>query len=400
LDNARFQNFKRFLLRAKGRLLQNYHSNFNLVKTRIIYIVLAFRTHKYKTLSSQDGCVSRSVSCEYNVYLFYTVVVWKAFVVEIMEGRSCLEEVCDVAFVPFFAETTSSDYKISKTGKSIRTFTRAITGVKHGNAAANELFADNLWPGCFVLADYLSEHPDLAANRSVLELGAGCALPSAVAAALGASVVVITDYPEESVLENIQHVVNSNSLTNCVVIGHQWGEGVERLLDALSVNSLCTGSSSTSSPAPVPHHACLSRIVVVEDNSVQSSLSMAASSEQIVASRAVPENTSIPQACPKFDLILLAEPLWKDTYSQHDNLLRSVASSLSSTGKAVLAFAHRPTESHTKEHDLEFLTIAASKYRLNHTHVGVFNKYKDVYEDVQEKESVVGVDVHLYILYF
>jgi len=49
------------------------------------------------------------------------------------------------------------------------------------------------WPTAPLMAKYLCEHPDLIAGRCVLELGAGPGLVGAVAAALGACRMVLTD---------------------------------------------------------------------------------------------------------------------------------------------------------------------------------------------------------------
>jgi nicotinamide N-methyltransferase len=43
-----------------------------------------------------------------------------------------------------------------------------------------------------------------------LELGAGAALPSLIAAANGASKTVVTDYPDQELIENIEYNVKSN----------------------------------------------------------------------------------------------------------------------------------------------------------------------------------------------
>ena len=101
---------------------------------------------------------------------------------------------------------------------------------------------------------------------------------------------------------------------------------------------------------------------------------------------------------PGFDLILLAEPLWKDTYPQHRQLLHSVRACLKKQSKpqlssshpqcrqrcgpcALVAFAHRPTSvtstangarkeehpesAHTAAHDLEFFSMAREEFGLS-----------------------------------
>ena len=80
------------------------------------------------------------------------------------------------------------------------------------------LFADEIWPGAVKCADFLRKHPNICKNKYVLELGAGAALPSLVSLALGASRVVITDFPNESILDNIKRMVTQNKFT--YLLGH------------------------------------------------------------------------------------------------------------------------------------------------------------------------------------
>lgn len=49
----------------------------------------------------------------------------------------------------------------------------------------------------------------------MLELGAGGGLPSLVCAMTGASKVVVTDYPDADLIENLRYnIAHCNSLTN------------------------------------------------------------------------------------------------------------------------------------------------------------------------------------------
>lgn len=70
----------------------------------------------------------------------------------------------------------------------------------------------------------------------MLELGAGAGIPSLVAAILGAQHVVVTDYPDVDLVENIQwNVDNCDAMsvaqrTAIAVEGHAFGAPVESLL--------------------------------------------------------------------------------------------------------------------------------------------------------------------------
>lgn len=160
---------------------------------------------------------------------------------------------------------------------------------------------DNIWPGSRVLADFLSENSSLFTDKTVLELGAGAALPSLVALRLGARNTVITDFPDESILANIRHELQANHMTRSAglsshVNGFQWGGDIRP---------------------------------IIELNNGQ-----------------------------LFDVILLAEVLWKDTYSLHSKLVDSISSFLEPCGGIVLlTVVHRLVEGlHSAAHDLEFLT--------------------------------------------
>lgn len=241
----------------------------------------------------------------------------------------------DVCCAPLFGDTTISTYFISGANRTVTCKTRSISHVSQTDDGSCGLFADNLWPGSFVLADFLSKNTELCKNKYVLELGAGSALPSLVAAVLGAQTVVVTDYPEDTVIENISQVIHMNKISNTVVIPYRWGDSVAPLLE-------CTESKQ------------------------------------------------------QFDLILLAELLWKDTYPLHDLLLQSISQCLDKEhGIGIMTFVHRPTDTHTPANDLEFFENATRKYGLLYKRVGSCSKYYDVFE-----EEHVPAEVHIYGLYF
>lgn len=244
------------------------------------------------------------------------------------------EEECDVQFTPLFANTTTSQYRIKNTTRTVTCKTRNVSSVLSVDTAANGLFADNLWPGCFVMADFLANNTFVCQGKTVLELGAGCGLPSVVAGVLGARAVVVTDYPEQSVIENIEEVVRINRVEQAVVRPHLWGDSVAEL--------------------------------------------------------------SAHMKDSFFDVLLLAEVLWKDTYCLHDLLLQSVSQTLDRAhGVAIMTFVHRETESHKAANDLEFFALALEKYGIRSKCLGQCFDYKDVFE-----ESDTNAAVNVYILYF
>jgi len=66
----------------------------------------------------------------------------------------------------------------------------------------------SVWNAGVCLAHYIDSHKDLVEDKYVLELGAGAGLPSFSCILNGVKHVVITDYPEENLISNIQSNVN------------------------------------------------------------------------------------------------------------------------------------------------------------------------------------------------
>ena len=71
----------------------------------------------------------------------------------------------------------------------------------------------------------------------VIELGAGCALPSLLLATVAEppSLVVVTDYPDDIILGNLQGNVKRNFEhytygCNVLCFGYEWGKDVGALL--------------------------------------------------------------------------------------------------------------------------------------------------------------------------
>lgn len=187
------------------------------------------------------------------------------------------------------------------------------------------LYANYIWPGSIVLADYLVSHPEVVKDRAVLELGAGTALPSLTSCRLGSKLVMATDFPDPIILENMRHLKELNQCSNLVVQPHKWGE-------------VDTNSNDTQS------------LLLANDGQ-------------------------------GYDVILLAEVLWKDTYALHRSLLASVNRFLRRPdGIVLLAVAHRPTDDHEPHHDLEFIALAKELYKLDAALLVRCDRYRDAIE--------------------
>ncbi|MCJ1234998.1 nicotinamide n-methyltransferase [Varicellaria rhodocarpa] len=93
----------------------------------------------------------------------------------------------------------------------------------------NPLWGHLLWNAGQVISEYLQHHADLlVVGKNILELGAGAGLPGIVCASLGAKKVVVTDYPDQDLIDNIQYNIDHYELahshgTDISVEGYLWG---------------------------------------------------------------------------------------------------------------------------------------------------------------------------------
>lgn len=100
------------------------------------------------------------------------------------------------------------------------------------------LWGHYLWNAAKVFANYLDADKDLVRKKTVVELGAAGALPSLVSICNGAKRVVITDYPDPDLVDNIRKNVELNYPQNSYehtavarVEGFKWGYEIDRILE-------------------------------------------------------------------------------------------------------------------------------------------------------------------------
>jgi len=110
---------------------------------------------------------------------------------------------------------------------------------------ANTLLADHLFSPSLLLAERIKRGLIPLAGKSVIELGAGCALPSLLSTTLEPppSIVTITDYPDDTIMNNLKANVSRNTnlvSSSCKVHceGYEWGKDVRPLLDILDPDAL------------------------------------------------------------------------------------------------------------------------------------------------------------------
>ncbi|KAF1786183.1 S-adenosyl-L-methionine-dependent methyltransferase [Phytophthora cactorum] len=101
------------------------------------------------------------------------------------------------------------------------------------------LFACAVWNGARFIAMHFAKHPELVERLSLVEFGAASALPSLVGLHFGAKVAVMTDYPNDLLLKNIEANIQRNERLlgsgRREVRGHLWGSDTTGLLKFLVV---------------------------------------------------------------------------------------------------------------------------------------------------------------------
>ncbi|KAG8947480.1 hypothetical protein FRC04_010661 [Tulasnella sp. 424] len=109
---------------------------------------------------------------------------------------------------------------------------------KEGKAAT--LLADQLFSPALLLAESIERRTVSVAGKTMVELGAGTALPSLLAATGkgdgSPTLVTITDYPDALLMENLSMNVKGNQsgfLDGCRVecVGYEWGKDVTHLFN-------------------------------------------------------------------------------------------------------------------------------------------------------------------------
>ena len=254
---------------------------------------------------------------------------------------------------------------------------RAPTRVQCSKASSDSkeeqqqpLYADAVWPGSLVLAEYLASALEDQINRgsssnsrslegsravSVLEMGAGeAALPSLVAIKVLADSdfkVVITDFPKESIFDNISDVLNANSMNH----------------NTIGIISSDDDNNKGLDSAPV----------------VVTRLEW--------GNRADEERVMRVNSGLQFDIILQAECLWADTYCLHRKLLQSTRALLKSTGSAFVSYADRDAAAFSAvERNAEFFKTARDEFGLESQLILTSCQYCD-----NDDSSQVRIEVKL-----
>jgi nicotinamide N-methyltransferase len=90
----------------------------------------------------------------------------------------------------------------------------------------------HLWNAGRTTSTYLEQHAETLVNgKTVLELGAGAGLPALVCALNGAKRVVVTDYPDAELIDNLRYNIDHCKLLSAppsiVAEGYLWGAPIQ-----------------------------------------------------------------------------------------------------------------------------------------------------------------------------
>ncbi|KAI9848653.1 MAG: nicotinamide n-methyltransferase [Thelocarpon superellum] len=108
----------------------------------------------------------------------------------------------------------------------------------------NPLWGHLLWNAGQVMAEYLERRAEaLVHGRDVLELGAGAGLPGLVCSLHSAAHVVVTDYPDADLIDNLRY--NIDQIQHGREISHMHAEGYLWGSDTQAVSSHLGRSDAT-----------------------------------------------------------------------------------------------------------------------------------------------------------
>ena len=101
------------------------------------------------------------------------------------------------------------------------------------------LFAHRVWSGSKLLAYFIARNRHYVEHKRTIEFGAGTGLPSLMALACQSRYSILTDYPDDDVIQSIRETVGLNwdvcrdPRNRVSVVGHKWGSSVESIQGAV-----------------------------------------------------------------------------------------------------------------------------------------------------------------------
>jgi len=147
------------------------------------------------------------------------------------DGRLSLDGLFPEPLRPPTPPPTLATYTRDRPGIPVEDWSR----IEISLVGSHPLWGHHLWNASRAFASYLDSNDSLCRGRYVLELGAGGGLPGIVAAKKNAAVTVLTDYPDQALLNNLHLNVAANiqeqtDRAQVYVEGYIWGRSVDPLL--------------------------------------------------------------------------------------------------------------------------------------------------------------------------
>lgn len=181
----------------------------------------------------------------------------------------------------------------------------------------NPLWGHRLWNAGRVISTYLESQASLIKGKTVLELGAGACLPSLVCAIFGAKTVVVTDFPDPDLIENIRYNIEHSQ--DPIIVGNE--------IDIKSV-ATAEGYLWGANPAHLIAH--------IAPNSSA--------------------DTATAEGSLGFDILILADLLFN--HSEHTKLISTVQQTLSRSPSSKAFVFFTPYRPWLLEKDLAFFDLA------------------------------------------
>ncbi|EME88285.1 uncharacterized protein MYCFIDRAFT_126160 [Pseudocercospora fijiensis CIRAD86] len=127
-------------------------------------------------------------------------------------------------------------YQPEKSPTVVQHTTISGQNLKLNLIGSSPLWGHLLWQGGRTVADFLENNQnEYIKSKTVLEFGAGAGLPSLICAINGARQVVVTDYPEQDLIDNLRRNISDCHLltdpSNIAAEGFLWG-GDDTILKA------------------------------------------------------------------------------------------------------------------------------------------------------------------------
>jgi predicted nicotinamide N-methyase len=277
------------------------------------------------------------------------------------------EEAVSVNVLPLFSNigaepTTSGCYRYSYTndnGDQEEGVIKGLLLLAPDKQVKSTLFAEVVWPGSILAAEWLCDNIAMVQGARCLEVGCGQhALPSLMCYKLGAQMVVASDHPHSGVCEVLPSILIANNIPypnpkdqDAIINDFSLFDGDARTTRIRSVIPCALDWEKPRTPL-LTH--------------VSSTKDMSTKNVNGIGNVSGSKYTEEPL---KFDLAIAAECLWSDTVHLHAQLLDTLSIFLRKGGVCVVTWGDRvratstivPNKSHGKQDNMAFIEMARTR---------------------------------------